>query len=87
MTTVCKNTFSTTFNYYLTEQLNYEQARSFCSESILHNLIRLAEKVNLKSSDIKMLDKHIQEKVLPYMAKKYPLTAETDINKTLEDVL
>ena len=34
-----------------------------------------------------MLDKHIQEKVLPYMAKKYPLTAETDINKTLEDVL
>ena len=87
MTTVCKNTFSTTFNYYLTEQLNYEQTRSFCSESILHNLIRLAEKVNLKSSDIKMLDKHIQEKVLPYMAKKYPLTAETDINKTLEDVL
>ena len=84
MTDVCKTTFSTTFNYYYTEQLSYEQARIFCAETILTNIVKLTERMKLTPVQIKTLDEYIQNKILPYMIKKYPLTGETDVNKALE---
>ena len=33
MTDVCIATFSTSFHYYLTEQLTFEQTKVFCSET------------------------------------------------------
>jgi hypothetical protein len=39
--------------------------------------------MKLTSNQVKILDEYLQNKILPYMLKKYPLTGETDINKAL----
>ncbi len=34
-----------------------------------------------------MIDKHINNGVLNYLGKKYPLTDSTDVNKKLEEIV
>lgn len=43
--------------------------------------------MKLTPTQIKTLDEYIQNKILPYMIKKYPLTGETDVNKALEQAV
>ena len=47
MTDVCIATFSTSFHYYLTEQLTFEQTKVFCSENILRNMLQFTERFRL----------------------------------------
>lgn len=34
-----------------------------------------------------MIDRHLSENILPYLQRKYPLTASSDVNKALEKQL
>lgn len=41
VTDVCSKVFSVAFNFYIKDELNYSQAKVFCSEGILKNIVLL----------------------------------------------
>ena len=79
--------FSSSFHYYLTDQMTFEQTKVFCSESVLRNLLRLTQKYKLTEGQVAEVNKHIGGEVLDYLMKKYPMTQSKDINKALEKEL
>lgn len=64
--------------------MSYEYAKIFCSEGILRNITLLTNKYRLNERQIRMIDEHIEEKIVPYMKKKYPMTESTDVNKAID---
>ena len=81
--TVC----SSAFNSYLKGDLNYEQIKIYCSENIIKNIAFLNKKQHLKKNEVKILSKYETNYVLPYLAKKYPLTASSEINKNFYNLV
>lgn len=87
ITEVCSKVFSTAFNYYAGEKMTYEQVRIFCSEGIVKNVLRMTEVHGLTPAQIQLLDRHMDEKIIPYLEKKYPLTEESVVNKALANAV
>jgi hypothetical protein len=63
--------------------MSYEQAKIYCSENIFKNIVRLSEKYRLSDKELKLIDDHIKDGVLKYLATKYPQTDSTLANKKL----
>jgi len=63
--------------------MTFEQAKIFCSETILANLLRFTEKYKLNEQQLEMINRHLSSKVFEYLQRKYPLTMGTDVNKAL----
>jgi len=51
-TEICNAAFSSAFNFYVNEQMTFEQAKVFCAETIFENILRLSERYKLE-------DKHL----------------------------
>jgi hypothetical protein len=47
----------------------------------------LAENYRITSEEMSIIDKLLKKKVLPYLKGKYPLTAESEVNKSLESAV
>jgi len=54
--------------------MSFEQAKIYCSENILKNIVILGQKVTLTDKDFEVMDAHIKTKVLDYLSAKYPMT-------------
>lgn len=65
--------------------MSYEHTKIFCSEGILRNIVLLTNKFKLTERQIRLIDDHIEQKIVPYMKKKYPMTESTDVNKTIDE--
>jgi hypothetical protein len=63
--------------------MSYEQAKIYCSENIFKNIVRLRKKYCLSDLELKLIDDHIKDGVLKYLAAKYPQTDSTLANKKL----
>jgi hypothetical protein len=63
--------------------MSFEQAKIYCSENIFKNIVRLSQKYRLSDLELKLIDNHIKDGVLKYLAAKYPLTDSTLVNKKL----
>lgn len=87
LTEVCSKVFSVAFNFYVKDELNYKQAKVFCSEGILRNVVLLTKKFKLNKKQMQAIDVHIKDGLVEYMQAKYPLTESGDINMALEKVV
>lgn len=63
--------------------MSYDQAKIYCSENIISNIIRLNENYHLTSEEIKDIDEHIEDGVTTYLLTKYPMTETQVVNKAL----
>ena len=84
---LCRSVVSTTFHHYLNGNMTFEQAKVFCCEEILKNISEFGERYELTSDLLKLSDKIMKEKVMPYLALKYPLNESTNVNKSLNRVV
>jgi hypothetical protein len=66
------------------KKVEESQMKAFVCENFLRNLIFFAEKCTITVEEIQMIDTLLKEKVLPYSKAKYPLTAESEVNKALK---
>lgn len=64
--------------------MTFDQAKIFCAESIIRNIVVLVENYGAGIEEIKHIDKVIKERILPYMKLKYAMTESNDISKALE---
>jgi hypothetical protein len=67
--------------------MTFEQTKIFCSMNILYNLVKLNKSHEITSEVIEELDRHLKEEVLVHLQKKYPLTEEQAVNKSLESIV
>lgn len=67
--------------------MNFNQAKIFCSETILRNIALLSKVKPLKPDTFELMDKHLKNGVLRYMMTKYPLSDSTNINKKLNSLI
>lgn len=84
---VCRHVVSTTFNYYINEDMTFEQAKVYCCEEILKNVGAFAEKHDISASVLSQLDNIMKKKVMPYLAQKYPLSEDFNANRALNRVV
>ena len=78
---------STTFNYYINEDMSFQQAKVYCCQQILKNISSFAEKHEISSTVLSDLDKIMKKKVMPYLAQKYPLSETLNVNRSLNRVV
>jgi hypothetical protein len=52
ITGVVKTVSSSAFNYFFKKEMNYEQAKIYCSENIFKNIVILSQKYNLRAEEI-----------------------------------
>jgi hypothetical protein len=78
---------SAAFHYLENNQMTFEQAKIYCSENIIKNIVLLGQKVVLTDKDFEVMDKHIKTKVLDYLSAKYPMTDSAEANKRLEETV
>lgn len=84
VTEVCVKVVSSSFCLLSTDALNYEQTKINCSEGILRNMVLLFEAYHLEKEQIRMINSHIEQNIVPYLKRKYPMTESTDVNKALD---
>ena len=84
---VCRNIASATFQNYLHEDMTYEQAKTFCCEEILKNIGQFAQRNEVNADFYKKIDMVMEEKVMPYLALKYPLNQRANVNKNLNKIV
>jgi hypothetical protein len=85
VTDVCNNVFSSAFHSLSKDDMTYEYAKIFCSEGILKNIVHLTKKYHLSERQMKLINQHIEERIVPYMQRKYPLTESSDVNKAIDE--
>lgn len=74
ITEVCNKVISSAFNLMSTDQLSYEQTKVCCSEGILRNIVILIKKHRLSKEQIKIINHHIEQNIVKYLKRKYPMT-------------
>jgi hypothetical protein len=84
MSSVVKTVCSSAFNSFFKKEMNFEQTKIYCSENIFKNIVVLGSKYTLSAEEMELIDNHLKNGVLSYLAAKYPLTDSTEINKKLE---
>ena len=67
--------------------MTFEQTKIYCSENIFKNIVALGQKYQLNETEMEVMDKHIKNGVLAYLAAKYPLTESIAVNKKLEQAV
>ena len=67
--------------------MTFEQAKVFCCEEILKNISEFGERHELTSDILNLSDKIMKEKVMPYLALKYPLNESTNMNRSLSKIV
>lgn len=85
MTDVCSNVFSSAFHSLSKDNMTYEHTKTFCSEGILKNILLLTRRYHLSERQMNIINEHIEERIVPYMQKKYPLTESSDVNKAIDE--
>lgn len=85
MTDVCKNVFSSAFHSLSKDEMSYEHTKIFCSEGILRNIVLLTKKFRLNERQMKIIDDHIEDKIVSYMKRKYPMTESNDVSKAIDE--
>jgi hypothetical protein len=63
--------------------MSFEQTKIYCSENVFKNIARLSKKYSLNEMEMEMIDSHIKNGVLTYLATKYPLTESNFVNKKM----
>jgi hypothetical protein len=58
--------------------------KAFVCENFLRNLVSLVEKFNITAEEMRMIDRLLKEKVLPYWKAKYPLSSSY-VDKILQN--
>jgi hypothetical protein len=64
--------------------MSYDQAKIYCSENMIRNIIRLNSAYSLNSKEVQWIDEHIEEGVTAYLLAKYPMTETQVVNNALE---
>jgi hypothetical protein len=85
ITDVCNSVFSSAFHSLSKDAMSYEHTKIFCSEGILRNIVMLTSRYRLTERQVRLIDDHIEQKIVPYMKKKYPMTESTDVNKAIDE--
>ena len=65
--------------------MSFDHAKCFCSENILKNIIFLTKRYHLSNDQLRVIDRHMAEKLIPYFMKKYPLTEVKDVSKAINE--
>lgn len=47
-------------------------------------MVLLFEAYHLEKEQIRMINSHIEQNIVPYLKRKYPMTESTDVNKALD---
>jgi hypothetical protein len=81
MKTIC----SVAFNYCSHNEMSFEQAKIYCSENMIKNIITLGRKVTLTKQHFEIIDTHLKTKVIKYLTFKYPINDEVKVNKKLDE--
>lgn len=63
--------------------MTFKQAKVFCCEAILRNIGQFAETHEVSDSFFKKIDAIMKDKVMPYLALKYPLSEHAHPNRVL----
>ena len=74
ITEVVRCVFSSAFNAISHTEMSFDHAKCFCSENILKNIIFLTKRYRLSKEQLKVIDSHVAERLIPYFQRKYPLT-------------
>lgn len=85
ITDVCSQVFSSAFHSLSKDSMSYEHTKIFCSEGILRNIVLLTKKYRLNDRQMRIIDDHIEQRIVPYMQKKYPLTESNDVSKAIDE--
>jgi hypothetical protein len=64
--------------------MNYDQMKAFASESLLRNIVNLADNYHLKPEVFRFIDQTMNDRILPFLKAKYPLATEKLVNKALQ---
>ena len=80
---MCTESLSVAFHYFVEKKMSYDQMKVFASESLLMNLVILADHYKITQKEIRFIDETMNDSILPYLKGKYPLTVEKEVNKTL----
>jgi hypothetical protein len=81
---ICEQSLSVAFHYFFEKKMNYDQMRAFASESLLRNIVILAENCHLTPEVIRFIDDTMNDKILPFLKAKYPLAVEKEVNKAFQ---
>jgi hypothetical protein len=73
------------FNYLSHNEMSFEQAKIYCSENILKNIVKLSQKVTLTKQHFEVIDAHLKTKVIDSLFLKYPINDEVKVNKRLDE--
>ena len=85
VTEVVSCVFSSAFNAISHDEMSEQHAKCFCSENILKNILFLTKRYRLKKEQLKAIDSHISQRLIPYFQRKYPLTEVKDVSKAIDD--
>jgi hypothetical protein len=67
--------------------MTFKQAKVYCCEEILRNISEFAEKNEVNENFFKRIDTIMKDKVMPYLALKYPLSESFNANRALNRVV
>ena len=73
---VCSQIFSYGFYAYTHDEMNLNEVKIFCSESILLQIITLIKERSLSEAEITKINTTILQKILKYSLLKYPQSTE-----------
>ena len=84
---VCRKVMSTSFHHFINENMTFDQAKIYCCEEILRKISEHADTNELNAKFFKKIDDIMKDKIMPYLALKYPLNNTQNANRALNKVI
>ena len=69
------------------DMLNSKQMRSYCSERIIFNLIKLIQDHQMNADEVKAVNSFFEGEALNYIILKYPKSEDKEVNQTFKNIV
>ena len=67
--------------------LNSKQMRSYCSERLIYNLIKLIEDHQMNADEVEAINGFFEKDVLNYIILRYPKSEDKEVNQTFKNLI
>lgn len=84
---VFKFVFSAAFRALSEQRLSVRQAKIFCAENVLKNIVYCSQQRKLTSEHLAVIDAFVAGSILPYLSQKYPVSETTDASKQFNELV
>ena len=75
------------FALFKKEKLSGKQMRSYCSERIVYNLIKLIEDHQMNADEVEAINGFFEKDVLNYIILRYPKSEDKEVNQTFKNMI